>query len=251
MKKISLYITALVLGATAMQSCSDNWEYPPMTVPSYPEGFKPTMTLADLKAMYWQDQDSYGTTIGQLDGQDIWVAGTVVSSCEAGNIYKTVVLQDESAAITIGIDTTNIEKVYPMGVGMAVNVTGLAIGRYNGLMQLGKLDGTGVNRIANVDFKPHMMLDFGSGVIDTTTVTIPEMMEAAKTTEGKIKWQSRLVRINDVKFEQAGWPFSNGSTTSRTIVDAEGNEMIVYNSSYADFAYDRLPYGTGDVVGIL
>ncbi|MDE6288815.1 MAG: choice-of-anchor J domain-containing protein, partial [Muribaculaceae bacterium] len=126
-----------------------------------------------------------------------------------------------------------------------------AIGRYNGLMQLGKLDGTGVNRISNAAFKSHMMLDFESGVIDTTTVTIPEMIQAARTTEGKIKWQSRLVRINDVEFEEAGFPFTNGNTTSRTIVDAEGNEMIVYNSSYADFAYDRLPYGTGDVVGIL
>lgn len=251
MKKISLYITALVLGATAMQSCSDNWERPPMDVPTYPAGFKANMTIADLKTMYWQDQDTYGTEIGKVNGSDIWIAGTVVSSTEAGNIYKTVVLQDATGAITIGIDTTNLEKVYPMGVGMAVNVSGLAIGRYNGLVQLGQLEGTGVNRITNAEFNPHTMLDFFSGKLDTATVTISEMEEAARSVEGKIKWQSRLVRINDVKFQEAGQPFSNGSTTSRHIVDAEGNRMIVYNSSYADFAYDKMPYGQGDVVGIL
>lgn len=251
MKKISLYITTLVLGATAMQSCSDNWERPPLDVPTYPAGFEATMTIAELKQMYWQDQDSYGTEIGKLNGKEIWIAGSIVSSTEAGNIYKTVVLQDASGAITIGIDTTNIENVYPMGVGMAVNVTGLAIGRYNGLVQLGKLEGTGVNRIANVDFNPHTMLDYYSGRLDTATVTIAEMEEAAKSTEGKIKWQSRLVRINDVKFVEGGQPFSNGSTTSRHIIDSEGNRMIVYNSSYADFAYDLMPTGEGDVVGIL
>lgn len=251
MKKISLYITSLALGALALASCSDNWERPPMDVPSYPEGFKPTMTIAELKTQYWQDQDAYGTTIGRKDGQDIYIAGAVVSSTAAGNIYKTLVLQDATGAITIGLDTTKIEELFPMGVGMAVNVTGLAIGRYNGLMQLGTLQGTGVNRISYSLFKPHTMLDFWSGGLDTTVVTIPEMNEQMKTLEGKIAWQSRLVRINGVKFVEAGEPFSNGGNTSRYIVDSEGNRMIVYNSSYADFAYDKLPYGTGDVVGIL
>lgn len=251
MKKISQYITALVLGTAALSSCSDNWEQPPMVVPSYPAGFKPTLTIAELKNQYWQDQDTYGTEIGRLNGQDVWVAGTIVSSTEAGNIYKTVVLQDATGAITIGIDTTNLEKVYPMGIGMAVNVTGLAIGRYNGLMQLGKLDSSGVNRIENASFAKHMMLDFYTAHLDTTTVDIATLDQAMKTTEGKIEWQSRLIRINDVKFREAGQPFTNGNTTSRHIVDAEGNSLIVYNSSYADFAYDPMPYGTGDVVGIL
>ncbi len=251
MKKISLYITTLVLGATAMQSCSDNWERPPMDVPAYPAGFEATMSIAELKQMYWQDQETYGTEIGKLNGKEIWIAGSVVSSTEAGNIYKTVVLQDESGAITIGIDTTNIETIYPMGVGMAVNVTGLCIGRYNGLVQLGQLQGTGVNRITNAEFNPHTMLDFYSGRLDTATVTIPEMDAAAKTTEGKIEWQSRLVRIDNVNFVEAGQPFTNGNTTSRNIVDSEGNRMIVYNSSYADFAYDLMPSGQGSVVGIL
>lgn len=251
MKKISLYITTLVLGAAAMQSCSDNWEQPPMDVPSYPADFKPTLSIAELKEQYWQDQDTYGTEIGKLNGEDVWIAGTIVSSTEAGNIYKTIVLQDESGAITIGVDTTNLEKLYPMGIGMAVNVSGLAIGRYNGLVQLGKLDTSGVNRITNAAFEPHTMLDFHSADLDTTVVTIPEMIEANQTREGKIEWQSRLIRINGVKFVEAGQPFSNGNTTSRNIIDADGNKMIVYNSSYADFAYDLLPYGTGDVVGIL
>lgn len=251
MKKISLYITSLVLSTMALSSCSDNWERPPMDVPTYPEGFKATMTIAELKAKYWQDTETYGTLVGKENGEDIYIAGTVTSSTAAGNIYKTLTIQDATGAITIGIDTTKIETVYPRGIGMAVNVTGLAIGRYNGLMQLGKMDGSSVNRITNAAFNPHTMLDFYSGKLDTITTSISELEEAARTTEGKIQWQSKLIRINHVKFVEAGQPFTNGSTTSRYIIDDEGNRMIVYNSSYADFAYNNLPYGHGDIVGIL
>ena len=51
MKKISIYgLAALTLGAALAQSCSDNWEEPAMSVPSFPEGSEATITIADLKA---------------------------------------------------------------------------------------------------------------------------------------------------------------------------------------------------------
>ncbi len=251
MKKISLYISALILGATAMQSCSDNWEQPPLDVPTFPEGTEATISIKELKELYWQDNDKYGTSIGKLsNGKDATIIGTVVSSCTPGNIYKSVYLQDATGAICIGIDTSAVSSAYPQGMKMAVNTTGLAIGRYNGMMQLGVLQGTGVNRITMPEFRPHASIEFG-GRMDTTVTTIAELKSIAKSKEGQIEWQSRLIRINNVKFKEAGEPFTTGSTTSRYITDDEGNEMIVYNSSYADFAYEPLPYGHGDVVGIL
>jgi len=252
MKKISSYITALAIGALALQSCSDNWEQPAFAVPKFPDGLKATTTIAELKTSYWQDQDSYGTKVGRLqNGDSAIIVGTIVSNTTPGNIYKALYLQDETGAICIGIDTTAVSSAYPMGVAMAVNCTGLQIGRYNGLMQLGKADGSGVNRITMPELRPHVKLDYFLGKPDTTLTTISELNEAMNSTEGKIKWQSKLVRINHVRFADAGQPFTNGSTTSRYIIDDDGKRMIVYNSSYADFAYDKLPYGHGDVVGIL
>jgi len=251
MKKISLYISALILGATAMQSCSDNWEQPPLDVPTFPEGTEATISIKELKELYWQDNTTYGTSIGKLsNGKDATIIGTVVSSCTPGNIYKSVYLQDATGAICIGVDTSAVSSAYPQGMKMAVNTTGLAIGRYNGMMQLGVLQGTGVNRISMPEFRPHASIEFG-GQMDTTVTTIAELKSVANSKEGQIEWQSRLIRINNVKFKEAGEPFTTGSTTSRYITDDEGNDMIVYNSSYADFAYEPLPYGHGDVVGIL
>ncbi|MDO4320644.1 MAG: DUF5689 domain-containing protein [Bacteroidales bacterium] len=252
MKKTSLYISALVLGAVAMQSCDDNWTRPPQVVPTFPEGIKANISIADLKTQYWQDAESYGTDIGlSATGDSLWIVGNVVSSDEAGNIYKTLVVEDETGAITIGINSSDLYKSFPRGVRVAINATGLCIGRYNGLMQMGTNTSSGVNRIELDVFEPHTYLDLNGGKMDTTVTTIAELNEAARTNEGKIKWQSRLIRINDVEFTEPGELFAPGSTTSRYITDADGNRMIVYNSSYADFAYEALPWGHGDVVGIL
>ena len=252
MNKYSLYIATALMSAAALSACDDDWTRPPMDVPTLPENFKANTTLAELKTAYWQDQDSYGTKIGlNADGDSIVISGTVVSSDQSGNIYKSIVLQDATGAITIGINSADLYEEYPQGIGLAINVTGLTIGRYSGLMQLGTSDGTGVNRIELADFQPHAAVDYYAGHCDTTTVTLDELNEANKSTEGKIQWQSRLIRIDNIKFKEAGEPFTNGSTTPRYIVDDEGNEMIVYNSSYSDFAYDKLPYGHGSVVGIL
>ncbi len=251
MKKNLLYISALMIGAIALQSCDDNWVNPPMDVPHFPEGVEANTTIAELKTKYWQTSDNYGTQIGlNENGDSIYIQGTVVSSDKSGNIYKSLVLQDESGAITIGINQADLYEEYPMGFGVAVNITGLTIGRYNGLVQLGKLEGTGVNRIELADFAPHAFIDLEAGKLDTIPTTIADI-KGFKSDEDKIKWQSRLVRLDSVRFVEAGQPFTNGSTTSRNVTDKDGNRLTVYNSSYSDFAYDKLPKGEGTVVGIL
>lgn len=254
MKKISIYgLAALTLGAALAQGCSDNWEEPAMAVPTFPEGTEANITIAELKAMYWQDQDAYGTTIGTAeDGTHYTIIGTVTSSCTAGNIYKSLYVQDATGAICIGVDTSAVSSAYPQGPALAIDVTGLCIGRFNGAMQMGTLVGTGVNRITMPELRPHVKIDFFKGKLDTLTVDIPTINAAMKSAEGLIQYGGRLVRIDGVHFTDAGKPFAaNGNSTSRTLMDEQGNSIIIYNSSYADFANKLLPTGTGSVVGIL
>ncbi len=59
------------------------------------------------------------------------------------------------------------------------------------------------------------------------------------------------MKIVDVSFVDAGQPFAGETTTNRYVTDAYGNRLNVRNSSYASFAKDLLPSGTGSVVGIL
>lgn len=250
MKKLSLYISAVAICAAALTGCDDNWVTPPMDVPTEGSDIEATLTIAELKAMYWQDQASYGTPVTALpDGQHAIIKGTIVSSTESGNIYKAVYVQDSTAAICIGIDTTAVNAVLPMGVGIAIDVTGLQIGRYSGAMQLGKADGSSVNRITYKELKPHLYLDYWSGKLDTTVVSLEEIKKPSQNMIRELG--GKLVRINNVKFQEAGQDFAEGTNTSRTIQDSIGNSIIVYDSPYADFAYDTMPYGYGDVVGIL
>lgn len=252
MKKISLYISALAIAALGLTACDDRWETPPMDVPTEGADVNPTLTIAELKALYWQDATSYGTPVTKLaDGRNAIIKGTIVSSTESGNIYKSVYIQDSTAAICIGVDTASVSAVMPMGVGVAIDVTGLQIGRYSGAMQLGKADGTSVNRITFKELKPHLALDYFGGKLDTTVTTLAELPRPNQ--ESIREWGGKLVRINDVKFLEAGQTFAQGSNnTSRVITDSLGkNQIIIYNSPYADFAYNKMPGGIGDVVGIL
>ena len=253
MKKISLYIASVMLGACGLLSCSDNWETPPAFYPTEAGDIEATITIADLKATYWDSSTDYVSTVGTTaNGKNTIIKGTVTSSTVENNIYKTVYIQDSTSAICLGLDTNAVYSVMPMGVEVALNLTGMSIGRFKGLMQIGKDNNGKMGRVAYRNIERRLSVDFMGGQLDTTATTLSELLASSKTTTGQIYWESRLVRINGVKFMEAGEDFSEeGESTSRTITDGKGNYLTVRNSNSADFAYQPLPYGTGDIVGIL
>lgn len=242
--------------ATMFTGCEGDLEYPPMVEPV--ATIESNTKIADLKAMYWQETADYVTEVGQVAGEDIIIAGRVVSSDKTGNIYKNIVLQDNTGAITISINGYDLYETYQQGQQIVVNVTGLHIGGYVGLMQIGAAgtSNKGVPQTTFLDkdlFAQHAQQNGLARLerIDTMTVTIPEMMTAKGSVEGLQKWQSQLVRIDGVQWVDAGQPFAGSANANRYVKDANGNQINVRNSSYADFTNDILPTGTGSVVGIL
>ncbi|MDE7442650.1 MAG: hypothetical protein K2M65_00635 [Muribaculaceae bacterium] len=75
------------------------------------------------------DKLSADSKTGKAVGDHVIIKGRVVSSDYTGNIYKTLILQDESAVIIIGIDATSLYAKYPMGQEVVIDVTGLYIGK--------------------------------------------------------------------------------------------------------------------------
>lgn len=262
MKKFSSYIATLAVGAALVSgaaSCDDNFTRPPMVVPT--TDLVPNVTIEDFKTRYWQDERNYVVTPGYYNretGEHIVIRGRVVSSNESGNIYNNIVIQDETAAITIAVKTKDMTTVPLFGQNICVDVTGLQVGGYNSLMQLGA-EGT-YNGAPSMTFMEGAVLDehFGAdglpsaAAVDTALVTMEELATYKTSKEGLIKWQSRIVRIDGVSFADAGQPYNGGSSTvSRTVRDEQGNTMILRISNYADFARDIIPSGTGSVTGIL
>ncbi len=251
MKFKSLYIATLTLGAVALGACDDNWEQPPMDVPVFPEGLKANITVAELKEMTWQSGYNNVQQIGlSADGDSLILMGTVVSSDKSGNIYKKVVIQDATGGIALSINQSKLYQEFPQGAGIAINVTGLYTGQYSSTYQIGIDGGTRPDRMELDVITPRVWFDPLEGRMDTLTVD-GATLGTPGDKESAIKYAGRLVRIDNVTFTTPGEQFAPGETTSRRFKAADGTEYDLRSSSYSDFAYDRIPEGTGSIVGIL
>ena len=261
MRQFKLYLNLLLLMAIGMvASCNDDFDRPPMMIPHAAHIDKVNTTILDLKTKYWKEDKNYIDTIKLTEaGDSVVIKGRVVSSDESGNIYKNLVIQDETAAITISINGNSLYNTYRIGQEIVLPVTGLFIGKYNTLQQLGYPDYSDTYGL-QATFLPLAMFQEAAELnglpnaaeIDTISV---KMAELPTTPDGIRKMQSQLVRFDGVSFVEADGKttFSESeSSTSRNLKDEDsGNTIIVRNSNYANFKSDILPLGVGSVVGIL
>lgn len=275
MRQIKYYIGSMLLAMVAMTACQDDFDNPGLATPE--ATISANTSILDLKTKYWnfddenytddvvetQDHLNYIAKIGVNDeGERIVISGRVVSSDRSGNIYKNLVIQDETAAIALSINQSGLYNNYRIGQEVVIDATDMFIGKYNGLEQLGYPDyseqyGWQASFMPFALFLEHSQLNGlpDEALVDTVTVSIPEVKAAEATSEGLIKWQSRLVRLNNVRFEEGDGSlcYTDGSeiNSNRTLYDENGNSITVRNSGYASFWSDKLPAGYGDVVGIL
>lgn len=258
----------LAVSSVALTSCDEDLAVPPMSVPQAPEGMKATMTIAEFKNKYWSSDNNYCTQVGQTDkDEDVILAGRIIASDEGGNIYQNVMLQDETGAVTIAVLTSandglkNLYTKYKVGEEMFINATGLYAGKYAGLFQIGtagEYNGTPqTSKMAATEFLSHTYLNGlpDPSAITEITMTIPEILAATDEAAQK-KYQSQLVRINDVSWigggtETWGVPASSSTAENRYLVDANGNRLLVRNSNKSDFVDAVLPAGHGNVVGVM
>ncbi len=245
------------MGAAALTSCGDDFVSPPMVVPS--ATIEANTSILDLKTAYWASDRNYVKTIGLNDaGEHTIIKGRVVSSDETGNIFKSVIIYDGSAALNLSINAYDLYQTYQFGQEVVIDVTELNIGGYNGLMQLGG-EGTYNNApsmtfMDSEVFAAHAQVDGLANplLVDTIPATIPDILAAKQSTAGLILWQSRLVRFDNVRWDAPGKPYAEGtSSTNRYIIDESGNQLLVRNSAYASFKNELLPQGYGSVTGIL
>ena len=245
------------MGAAALTSCGDDFVSPPMVVPS--ATIEANTSILDLKTAYWASDRNYVKTIGLNDADEhTIIKGRVVSSDETGNIFKSVIIYDGSAALNLSINAYDLYQTYQFGQEVVIDVTELNIGGYNGLMQLGG-EGTYNNApsmtfMDSEVFAAHAQVDGLANplLVDTIPATIPDILAAKQSTEGLILWQSRLVRFDNVRWDAPGKPYAEGtSSTNRYIIDESGNQLLVRNSAYASFKNELLPQGYGSVTGIL
>lgn len=257
MKKSLIYIyTALLAlaGSVSLSSCDDDFERPPMVVPTAKR--HANTTIAELKTKFYTGESNYATLVEKRDdGTDYIIKGRVISSDQAGNFFKQLVIEDETGAIQVNIDSYDLYKSYQYGQEIVIDVTGLYVGAYSKLMQIGSTP--------NNNYPGRIASDLAAKQIEVNGLAEPEKIVAGEYTiaalndlisnqEEFLAKQCRLVSIKDVTFKDAGKATlaDKDKNTSRTISDGTG-DMIVYTSGYSDFYDYYCPEGKGTIVGIL
>lgn len=268
-------IKALLYGLTAMatlagfSACQDDIDAPKTDV-AQKATWEPNTTILEFKNAFWKDDDyGYCEQIpARPDGSHYIIHGTVISSDEAGNIYKAFYIRDETAALTLSINAYNLWLLNRVGQDVVIDLTGMYAGRYSGLMQLGFPQWSAS---ANKNTCTFMAIDFYENHRQLNGLPVPSNAEPvegpsfaelnANVADNDFlkKWQGQLVRFNNVRF-----PAADGKATlcdayqteisaeqNKVLQDANGDQIIVRTSGYADFWNKILPMESGDVVGIL
>ena len=251
MKRFNFYLSLMLL-LVFTAACSDEFDQPPMVIPTAEH--TPNMTIAEFKAKHWQDDRNYIDTIKD----DEVIHGWITSSDEEGNIYKQLYISDGTAGLTVSIDQSSIYTKYRIGQEVVIPMKGYFIGKFNGLLCLGVPYWYSAQGVWESNRMPMEMWDAMAEInglpdvskVDTTVIELSEIKGSDKAT--LLKYMSRLVRINGVTFTDGGKPFSAAeNSTDREIKDEAGNTIMVSNSNYASFRANLLPESTVDIVGQL
>ena len=146
-------IFALILLAVGVVSCYEKHEeVAPRPIydndtfcDMFPEAER--ISIAELKAAFGTISNTgvnsgWNNTIYKLIGEDIFVGkdvyikGKVVSNDDAGNVYKSLYIQDETTGIELKLNN-NVGLRYKYGSWVYVRLSGLYLGNYRMMLSLG------------------------------------------------------------------------------------------------------------------
>lgn len=263
-----LYLGMMAVAMVALSGCQAEMNEPALTAPVAKN--KANTTILDFKKAFLNQ--SVLCPMKDADSKTPYIIhGRVISSDASGNIYKSIVIQDETAAIPLSVNQGSTYVDYRIGQEVVIDCTGLWIGYYNGLQQLGWL-GEPYNGETQLGF---MAWDLFLGHSEKNGFPVPETKNVPLNGEWPAdqpycvtfnsfsqlptagddlaKMQGQLVEFRNVYFEEGGKmtyaPYQE--SVNRTLKDASGGSLIVRTSGYSNFYNQLIPEGSGNVRGIL
>ncbi len=221
MKKIFL---AILIIPFFTQSCRKEFDSPPKV--EVPVGN--LVTIKQIKQWY-QDSGSFSVT------NDLSMYVTFNSDERSGNLYKTVYVQDKTGAIALSLLFSG--GVYS-GDSVRIYLKGTYITERNGLLSIDSVNTD--NNIIKISTQK-----FINPI--TTTLSAINSLDTL---------QSYLVKLENVqfKFSDVGKTYADGiNKSSRNIYieDCDGNEIILRNSGYANFANTIVPSTKGTLIAVV
>ena len=234
MKRSVVIVFSAVCGL--LYGCDDRFDAP-ATDAEIPA---PNITLATLRSLY------RGQTV--VVREELIIGGWVASSDEAGNFYRTLVLDDGTGGAELRIAEYNLYTIYAPESYLTVSLQGCALGERNGVLQIGLPPET---------YSPYPTDYIASRALpDRILHRTNERRELSPPTYSISQLNNslcgRLIRIDDLRFspeaEQIG---PQAWTGYRLFEDAKSDSVAVYTSEYARFREEEIPQGKCSLTGIL
>ena len=204
---------------------------------------------ADLALLY---RHYYGKPF--LISEDMIFEGFVTANDASGNFFKSFIIDDGTAAVEIRAGFYDLYALYPVGRRVLLHAKGLAVGMYNGVIQIGPRISD--DNSASVDeFGFQWMLDrflerdnrFGN------TEPLPFDKTLGAGSCGRVVRSGRVRRIDEFPEVWAGTGAADyaGTNVSSFFRDSHGDTLCVVTSRYASFADSRIPTDSISISGIL
>lgn len=240
MKKTIIFFTIVAALSLAFSSCGYNdYSNPPEYTP---DTLQVTHTIKELKSLYAKP--------GTIIKDSIVVGGKVISSDKDGNFYKAIVIQDETAGIEIKLNSYSLYNYYRPGQYVFLKCAGLQLGAYGNTVSIGAVP---VDEKYENDFIPAPL---GKVILKKGHLLPPVEPKVVTIDELSPDLTHILIKLENVQFLES--EVNNELTyaldkknTNRTLVNQDGDKLIVRTSGYAKFALQKLPAGSGDIIGIL
>ena len=134
-------------------------------------------TIAELKQLY---VDNGGKAVEIT--KPVVIGGQVISSDRSGNIYRELYIQDQTGGIAIKVGKSSLYSDFHLGQWVYVDCTGLTLGSYSGMPQLGVEDESGEYDTAYIDAQylidTHIFRGREAAKLTPRTVTEAELTQA-------------------------------------------------------------------------
>ncbi len=239
-KYIKVYFLVFTVALISVfSSCVKNEFDAPATANVDPD-LTISKTIVQLQAL------ATGTTPVLISTNQI-IAGVVIADDLSGNFYKEMIIQDSTAAISIRLDQTNFNSLYPIGRRVYIKCQGLYIANDgSGNFQLGIKDLSSIGRIPSGLVAKYLVPGKWGIPVTPKVVTISALANEPRQT---------LIRLNDVQFRSAdtGMTYANAATQQslhRYVEDCNQVQVDLYSSGYSNFAGLSTPGGKGSIVAV-
>lgn len=215
-----------------------------------PPGYAGTNLQATMSIARLQQSHIPGNAEKMTDGQVI--SGIVTANDANDNFYKTIVIQDSTAGISIRMDGFGLAANYPLGLHIFIRLNGLWMGEYGGMLQLG--GSADFSNPAYPELLPIPAPLFTKYIVAGSIEPLPPPLKL-RYNELDQEMHSRLIELDSAELaaSDTGKPYAdavNKVTVSHRVLFCGGGSLYLRTSGYASFAKAKTPGGNGRIRGI-